>query len=737
MMSEADVQVLKTFNEVNPYLEAIRSLSDSDSDALGFLPPSAFFEQACHNRLWVVVSKKSRELLGYLLFGGKYPDLKIFQIFVRTEHRHQQIGGTLIQHIVAFAENHNFLSISARVAADLPANRFWQSLGFTHSRQVPGGKSKHRTINIWIRELDTPSLLKLMRYEPSRQSLDARHLVFLENPISQIPGYVIDLNIYFDLVRRREHNAQAARLIEAGLSHRIRIYVTPEFHQELGRNVIPGRTDPILEMAKTFPTLPQISPPQLDKLLPILQGLIFPAASPQGKRTRQIRSDLRHLAYCIYHQIRGFITRDAPVLAASEKLLEKFQLEILSPADILSPFGIQEFSPLRSQASVGQRTLEICTAANINIQETETFLTAQGINRQHIPEIWNSGTTNSPRRRLAVRCDGNLIGLASWNSADPLNPIVDLYLYVDEEDDAAENIIEHMLEAVLSDASLFIHRFIRLHTTPEQVQTRRTAANRGFVISTGQVPLDDMILAKFALRGPVVKDTWSRLVRAFQQLTGLKLPRTMPTWEELQYTGITMTDTKTQRRYLCSLFDFETLISPGLVLCRGRDGLILPIQARYARELFPKLDAQIGLLPAAQAILHVEKAYFRYPTRASLFSKGLPIVFYLSGSGGGSKEAFGCARITYSAVLPIEAVEFRLQCQGVLSTTELHDFSGSQGKIHVFTFDNFTPLPQPISFKQLEKEALISKARLVTVERLSGENFSKLCSLAFQMDRPA
>jgi len=64
----------------------------------------------------------------------------------------------LVEEIVRKMERLQFLSVISQVAEDLPANRFWERIGFEIVRTRAGGKTTKRTINIRIRELDTPRL---------------------------------------------------------------------------------------------------------------------------------------------------------------------------------------------------------------------------------------------------------------------------------------------------------------------------------------------------------------------------------------------------------------------------------------------------------------------------------------------------------------------------------------------------------------------------------------------------
>ena len=142
----------------------------------------------------------------------------------------------------------------------------------------------------------------------------------------------------------------------------------------------------------------------------------------------------------------------------------------------------------------------------------------------------------------------------------------------------------------------------------------------------------------------------------------------------------------------------------------------------------------MDLFPAREAILHVEKAYFRFPRKIKLFERGVPVLFYLSGKGGGTKEVIGCARVTYSEVLSVDQVNVPLRRQGVLSREELLQISDPSDNIHVFTFDNFNLFPERIPFRFLRDSSLITKANLVTVEPLSADHITRLCKCGFGLE---
>ena len=71
-----------------------------------------------------------------------------FSFTYAPEFRSRGLARTLIKELKTYGEQTNHLTVTARVATELPANRFWQRIGFRVVRQVPGGKTSGRMLNV-------------------------------------------------------------------------------------------------------------------------------------------------------------------------------------------------------------------------------------------------------------------------------------------------------------------------------------------------------------------------------------------------------------------------------------------------------------------------------------------------------------------------------------------------------------------------------------------------------------
>ncbi|MGO9116719.1 MAG: hypothetical protein ACLQPD_03810 [Desulfomonilaceae bacterium] len=471
----------------------------------------------------------------------------------------------------------------------------------------------------------------------------------------------------------------------------------------------------------------------MDPLLRELQSIVFPIQSRSDKRAERIHSDLTHLVYCVHHRATGFVTRDKAILAAGARLKREYGLEVIHPADIVQAYPLRNHGGTSVHAFYGKGKVSIDIAKEHERREVELLLETMGLDSEASAIVWDPGSSGSIRKRITIRYEEQLIGVASWDAASRFNRDVRLYFYLNEENPATDKVIDHVFETVFRDTEAFVSKRIFLYNAPEQARTAATAVERGFVKpqlhETGDNPIR---LAKFCFRGIVTKNNWPHFTNDFHEATGLRLPDSLPNAAEFLNTGIRIETADRQPAGLIKLFDFETLTSPAIILCPGRTGLIAPIRSGFAGELFAEVKKQSDLFPSKEAILHLEKAYFRSPRNAKLFDRGIPILFYQSGKG--SQEVIGCGRITYSEVLSIEKLGVSVWRQGVLSDRELKKIAGKSGNVHVFTFDNFNLFPKRIPYSFLRDNKLISGANLVTVEQLRPEQMSRICRRGFELE---
>jgi hypothetical protein len=90
-----DYVILKQFDQVSYYVGQISSIADNNKGAFGFLSTSAYEQMASKGQLWIVINS-ANELMGYLMFGGTMPTLKVFQVYACESVRGAGVGKMLI-----------------------------------------------------------------------------------------------------------------------------------------------------------------------------------------------------------------------------------------------------------------------------------------------------------------------------------------------------------------------------------------------------------------------------------------------------------------------------------------------------------------------------------------------------------------------------------------------------------------------------------------------------------------
>lgn len=256
--------------EIPGLVQAVQANADSNRDALGFLPAQAYEQAARQGTLFVAVERHGSEALyaGHILFGATYPHAKIFQVYVGSEQRKHGIGRQLVQALLALLEEKQYLSVTARVASELPANQFWASLKFDTIATKSGGMARGRTINIRARQFNTPALSGYRRPVSG---------IPLTDPLPNYTAvYALDLNIFFDVARRRPRSEDGSVVMSAAFNNIVRLMVTQEFVNELRRSAR-ELDDPILEFALQLPTLPAPQQGVSDQLIEQLASVVFPA----------------------------------------------------------------------------------------------------------------------------------------------------------------------------------------------------------------------------------------------------------------------------------------------------------------------------------------------------------------------------------------------------------------------------------------------------------------------------
>jgi L-amino acid N-acyltransferase YncA len=696
--------ILKSHLETQQYVAQVCNLADQNKDSFGFLAASAYEDLALKGQLWVAICEKGT-IQGYLMFGGKMPTLKVSQLYVCIASRSRGLGKLLIQSLISYAEKLSYHTVTARVASDLPANKFWEASGFRIYRQEKGGKTTGRTINIRAYKLTINDLLSNAEAE---QEAGGMHW---NAPVLNNRTYAVDLNPIFDVTKNREHANSTLAILQMGMVGDISLCLTPEFKKEIDRYTENYPSDSMAKFALMVPVMRDVSKDRVDSLVRELRSIVFPRKSESGTSFCNDYSDLSHIAYCIVGNVDGLITREKALLRASPELIKKYGIAVLSPDELLPEnWGNESIA----QKSISSTIIRVTDYLQDHYDEVINFLESIGVTPDVVKKLNLRGVANRGVQQSVARYGDELVGFFSYSHSSVATKVATVFLFVNELCQASTSVIDHFLEACFRYKTGYIFR-IDIYVSDSQLETVNTAINKGFLDKNDG-------LSKLVCHEFVTKDNWDYVSASMKELFELSLPDRMPSIAEFTNTGVCITDSK-KDCHTVSLFDFETILSPMICLLKERGCVLVPIKENYAIGLMGDLREQLSLLDCSDQVLMLEKAYFRSSVKSNYFNKGTIVAFYVSHS---LKEFIGFARVTHSEVLSVEEALIKFKRQGVLSREELVKVANNKGQLHAFTFDNFFEFKNRLSFSKAKAMGLIGGANLVSVEKVNHTKMKQL-----------
>lgn len=700
--------------DVVPFLRFVKAGADSAKEELGFLPEKVYDDLAVSGKLLVAtVTANGQEIYGgHLMFGGVYPNAKVFQLFVALGCRGNGIARRLIGHLKERLTANQWLSIKASVADDLPANDVWAHMGFHIVRTRPGGSARKRRINVRVLELDTPSLLGPMRGLARQEGLR------LAERLSHRPIYVIDLNVLFDTIRKRPRSKSAAKVIRAGLSNSIRLMVAAEFTEELLRTSTDTSNDPVLAFASQLDSLSRPPDKVLRPLVNMLASVIFHERAARGTLTERDMSDLVHIATAIQHRAAGFVTSENAILRASGYLHDAHKIDVIGVEEFAQIVDVGVRLPRASTTNVASGTLHTCRNHESDLAHARTFLETMRAESAFIHEAL--ACQGSSTQWLLVTGGSEPLAYAKWEVHGGLRRAADVYLCVDEGHHAAETIIDHLLDAIPRELSGIAPTLIRLHISSGQVMTRQAALSMGFLPPDGASNSTSK-LQRLAVGRVISAENWTSVRQFLASVAALSLPAQIPTFVAGNPRILVNTG---QRDIEMTLAEIERALSPVLFLFRGRGGVIVPIQEQYARELLGS-SPQLSMWAPPEAILRRERVYISAPSTLRRMTPGTPMLFYESLDGNGRGCVVALARITDSrAVSKMEALG-KVKQRGVLDDRTLEQRSVGE-EVTETSFDNIFLFKSPVALKRLRQLGCADGSNLISAKTISFDRLAQV-----------
>jgi predicted nucleic acid-binding protein/ribosomal protein S18 acetylase RimI-like enzyme len=698
--------IRRDFVDISPFLDAIRTQADSEREALGFLPEPAYAEAARQRKIVLLLSQDGDQIsyAGHLLFGGIFPVMRVRQISVTTNSRRNGQATTLLRALIAQGEKEGYLSIVANVATDLAgANAFYERNGFVSVRLKLGGKTRNRTINVRILQLQTPSLISLMVGPTQPKPIE---IIQPKKRSPDIPIYAIDLNVFYDAIRKRARSDDAGAVFEAALSHQIRIAASQEFISELKRTSNSPGNDPVLSLAKRIPNLPAQDKTTIEKIKPIIASLVFPERAAGGRLKSTDESDVLHLAHAVAAGVSGYITSDSRVLSARDALMNEFNLDVI---------GLSEFVDLLDLPGLDEPATPAKATKNFRIQRPSAEEAIAFIETERLtPNSFLIGAKATDCVRSSVSDSDGVIGVSLLLPASALDQPSRSIVCVRQEHPFSSTVADFLLSEQIRYCTQNSACHLLLLDIPSHPITRRIAFNLGFQQQTGTAAA----LAKIVLGQPVTNKTWDKARLSIERLAGLKLQAKCPTYDRPRAQITTSIGDNIE----IGLFELETLLSPTLFALAKRKAVVVPITRSFAADLLGT-DLQYSFLEVPEAHFLSRRTYFNTTRATRSMIRGSAILFYESSRGKGRGAIVAVGRIVDVTSIPVSSVPEALRRGAVVD--DLGTLTKSE-RILATTFDNLVVFSKPVILTKLRQIGCVTKANFVSATPISAKHLTAI-----------
>lgn len=686
------------------FVDDVQAAADAERDALGFMPGVAYEQAIRKGEITILIDEDDQPTYaGHVWVSGAYPHARVVQLCVAREYRGKRLSSRLLRSAIQQAEAQGYLFIKARVASDLDAaNRVYQSHGFEHVGTKPGGRSRGRKILVRSKELSSPSLLN---FRPAK----AAALNEMSATIQEQPLYVLDLNVFFDVLRHRRSSAAAAKIVTAALSGDVRVGVTSEFVKELQRTT-KGPDDPVLAFARLLPALGAHPENEIANLVRTLGPTVFPNQWRDDALSAQGLSDLRHLAEAILSGADGLITAEKAIVRADATLRAHYGLSVWGTESFaaLIPTFAQATSAIRAEH-------DLLFCAEPQSDELAAFLSQCAVPAETLSSFVQRDATDKRFRAVGVREHGHLIAAALFQSASGPKGLARILVAGNDRHPAISTSADYLLEHHVRLAAAARPTRIELVEVPGQSTVRRVAIANGFLAQSSGHGLQKIVLGTVA-----TPSNWDRCRRSLMTCANAVLPAQMPNFEhDEQQIGLIADG----RADTVSLADLETVFSPAILMLPGRRAAIVPIQRVWADDLIG--GAQLPLFPKPEAALRSRRVYFSSPQNAGTLVRGRPIIFYESGKGRGRSSAIAVARVSRAEILRKDQAPEELLQAAVVRGRALEELTKGATVLAVW-FDNIMPFETHVPFSRMKVLGVEDRTNLVRSREIGSEIALKL-----------
>lgn len=642
-------------------LSGVLAVYKSHKDTLGFLPDGAFQERFSKGN--ILVAKTNDEVVGYVLFSiNQRSEVRIAHLAVALSHRGCGVGRILVNRLKADYSRCSRIRLNCR--ADFDAAQFWPRLNFVETRRIPGKKKDGSVLICFQLRLDDLPLF---------------------DAANKLPVVACDANICIDIHSEiRDQHESSSGLLDDWLADQISLAVTSEVFEDFARQPEPLRSEMAAAVRSQWRIIDAPPESQVLHFLKVLEGILGEPRDPSAV------SDHRHLAIAAASNCTVLATRDQELLDNAFDIYARTGVRVQRPSEIISEIDsvvrshLYQYRELKNTGVERYRLRDICEL------ELEQFTTHQSDETPKKLRGFLDGALSQPKKfvvqHLRDSDQKSLALVVAEKISEKLTSIHFMRIARRLNGTRLGNVLAELLASqplgLTPDASQV--NTLRLSESAIDPQLESACLRRGFMRSSSE-------LWRASLPGLWSRDALEACLSELVQLH--QLPKVFA--DSIR----SLADQCLSDDELYAAAQLETLITPGKITFGHLPAYIIPIQPRWAQELF---DHRIWSFPLLEMdtklVLNPDSVYYKRP-KNSPKEDCCRILWYISGDvQKGGNRVTACSLMTKGVYGTVKNLFREYQRMGVYEWKHLMEhFDGNpEAEAFALEFSNTELFPNPI-----------------------------------------
>jgi len=701
-----EIQVtIEAIDDKSPHLQTVKALWRASSKTLGRFPKGAFAERAAHRQILVALAPQLG-CIGYLLYRHSYDRITIVHLCIARSHQGQGVARLLIDQLKQITKE-KYSGIGLHCRRDYGLEEMWSRLGFVAKYEKTGDSKDGKLLTYWWLDHGHQNLF----FNVTVQRLESKLCV------------VIDAKVFFDICADEDNDSEESKsLLADWIRPELELCVTDELLNIINNTI--DKDDDRKRYRKVAETFTRLScrTQNLDTIVKGLQNLF----SERGITLNKY--DVRYIARTIASDSHIFVTTDEQLLNLASEVYEKFRLSIIRPNNLIIQLDelrrIPEYQPVRLAGTLLKR---------IPVQRgQEDFLTnyfqydKQDETKAEFQQQLRRFLAEPEKFECSVVIEGENQPIALVVYGKQKKHELEIPMLRVGTNPLSATLARHLIFRSISRSAHDKRQFTRI-TDPylDETVTRAIQEDAFIRVNNGWLKVN---LA--------VAETASQL--------SLRLTNVCSSFGEEYNFCLQIAESLNRENMIRDVqasADIERFLFPAKIIDAEIPTFIIPIQPRWAKDLFDEKLANQTLFGAKTELAFNREAVFY---RAVQNSRGLKapcrVLWYVSGTQSEGKGKGYCEVESVRACSYLDEVVVgkpkelyqRFQRLGVYKFRDIENLNPNKdGNIMAIRFSDIELFENPVNSKQIQ-EICDKKLLLISPSKIKKEHFIKVYNLGIQ-----